>query len=83
MKTYTTNGHKAVKETESIGIGEAAEIFAMRKARAQYGTRGTVRTCNLGSYAEDGSLAEFSAFIGTNKGNETTGHNVNFTVYAL
>lgn len=35
----------------------------------------------MGSYAQDLSFAEFSAFIGTTKGNETIGHNVSFTVY--
>ena len=62
---------------------EAAAIFAARMARKFYGSKGYCRSCVMGSYSQDGSLAEFSAFIGYTTGrNETTGHNVSFTVYA-
>jgi len=79
MTKYTCNGFQSVTaETMS----EAANIFANRAARRKYGKSGYARTCNLGAYAQDGSLAEFSAFIGYTTGrNETTGHNINFTVY--
>jgi len=79
MTKYTCNGFQSVTaETMS----EAANIFANRAARRKYGKSGYARTCNLGSYAQD--LAEFSAFIGYKTGrNETTGHNINFTVYKV
>lgn len=80
MNTYTSNGFKSVK---SESIKEAAGIFANRAARRKYGKRGYARTCTMGSYSQDGSLAEFSAFIGYTSGqNETTGNNINFTVRA-
>jgi hypothetical protein len=61
---------------------EAAAIFAARLARREFGKRGEARTCTIGSYSQDGTLGEFSAFIGLTKGNETTGRNVSFTVRA-
>lgn len=84
MKTETTckyvsSGFRSVT-TESIR--EAAEIFANRAARKSYGKRGYARTCNMSAHAQDMRLAEFSAFIGYTTGkNETTGHNINFTVH--
>lgn len=80
MKKYTTSGCKAVK---AESMNEAAEIFAGRMARKAYGRGGYCRTCTKTSWAQDGSLGEFSAFIGYNTSiRETTGHNINFTVYA-
>jgi len=79
MNKYTCNGFKSVKvET----MNEAAEIFANRAAKRKYGRSAYCRTCTMGSYAENGSLAEYSAFIGYTTGqNETSGNNINFTVY--
>jgi hypothetical protein len=79
MTKYITPDCKPVK---ADSIKEAAHIFARRMARREFGSRGDARTCTMGSYAEDGSLAEFSAFIGVTRGHETTGRNVNFTVHA-
>ena len=79
MNTYTTNGCKSVT---AESMKEAAQIFAQRMARKEFGKRGGCRTCTIEAYAQDGRLAEFSAFIGITRGHETTGHNVNFTVYA-
>ena len=70
---FTCNGFRAV---HAIGMGEAADIFAARMARRAYGRGGYARTCNQTAYSEDGSLAEFSAFVGY-----STGRNVNFTVF--
>ena len=57
-------------------------MFAAREARRAFGRSGYARTCVQGSYAQDGSFAEYNAFIGTKSGpNETTGRNVMFTVY--
>ena len=68
---------------EAESISEAAQTFALRKARQVYGSRATAPVCTMGSYATNGSCAEFSAFIGRTKGSETTGHNINFTVHRL
>jgi hypothetical protein len=76
---FTCNGFQSVT---AENMSEAANIFANRAARRKYGKSGYARTCVQGSYAQDGRLAEYSAFIGYTTGrNETTGHNINFTVY--
>ena len=80
MSKYTCNGFKSVQvET----INEAAEIFATRAAKRKYGRAAYCRTCTQQSYAQDMSLVEYSAFIGYTTGlNETSGNNIQFTVYA-
>ena len=76
---YTTRGFRAV---HAETITEAAFTFAGRAARKRYGRRGHCRSCTPGAYAQDGRRAEFSAFIGYTTGrNETTGHNITFTVW--
>jgi hypothetical protein len=61
---------------------EAAETFATREARKLFGRRGYCRTCTLGSWTQDGTAGEFSAFVGYRTGrNETTGRNVHLTVF--
>lgn len=61
---------------------EAAQMFADRLARKEFGKRGYARTCTQNSYAQNGSFAEYNAFIGYRTGqHETTGRNVMFTVY--
>lgn len=80
MNKFKTHGMNSV---QAEGMQHAAEIFALRWARRQYGKRGDARTCVQGSYSRDGSLAEYQAFIGITKGNETTGHNIHFTVYRV
>jgi hypothetical protein len=63
-------------------MSSAAEVFANRAAREKFGRSGYCRTCALQSWSQDNTLGEFSAFIGYSTGrDETTGHNVNFTVY--
>lgn len=75
---YTCENHIPVTAET---MKDAAETIANRKARAAYGRRGYARTCNLESWSEDGSIGEFSAFIGYSSGQgETTGHNVRFTL---
>lgn len=79
MNKYTCNGFKSVKAET---MKEAAEIFANRAAKRKYGRSAYCRTCTQGAYAQDGRLAEYSAFIGYTTGqNETSGNNINFTVY--
>lgn len=80
LTKFTTPGRRSVT-TESIR--QAAYVFAERAARAEFGKLGGCRTCSMNSHAKDGSCAEFTAFIGITKNSETTGHNINFTVYAI
>jgi hypothetical protein len=80
MKTYSSKGHRDVV---AESMKEAAQIFADRKARKTYGKGGYARTCTLGSWSQDNSVGEFSAFLGYSTGrNETTGGNAYFTVYS-
>lgn len=79
MNRYTSNGMRAVMAET---MADAAEIFANRSARKEFGRRGYARTCTQNSYAKEGSLAEYNAFIGVRSGQgETSGHNIMFTVY--
>ncbi len=76
--TYSTNGCRSV-QAESMRV--AAETFATRMARREFGRQGYARTCNLTSWSQDGSLGEYHAFIGYRTGqHETTGRDVQFTV---
>lgn len=78
LNLYRCSGFRPVRAS---GIFDAAEVFAKRAARRAFGRRGIVRTLVEDSYATDYSLIEFSAFVGYPSGpNETTGHNVRFTV---
>lgn len=60
---------------------EAAELFALRMARREFGQRADVRTCNMGAYEPTLKFAEYNAFVGITRSGATTGHNINFTVY--
>jgi hypothetical protein len=81
MNKYICHGFRSVN---ADSMSEAAQIFAGRSARQNYGRNGCCRTCTMGAYSQDGRLAEYSAFIGRKTGpNETTGHNIHFTVYQL
>ncbi len=78
MTLFRCNGYRSVR---AAGIRDAAEIFARRAARRAFGRRGIVRVLNEDSYTRNLSIVEFCAFIGYPSGhNETTGHNVRFTV---
>jgi hypothetical protein len=75
---FRCNGFRSVR---ADGIADAAQIFAKRAARRAFGRRGYVRTMVEDSYVPNLSIVEFAAFIGYSTGrNETTGHNVRFTV---
>jgi hypothetical protein len=75
---FRCNGFRSVR---AEGIAAAAEIFARRAARRAFGRRGYVRTMVEDSYVPNLSIVEFAAFIGYSSGpNETTGHNIRFTV---
>jgi len=79
MNTYTSSGFRSVR---AENIRSAAEIFANRHARRQYGPRGYCRVYQMAGYAQDMSLAEFDAFIGLNgpERGTTVGRNVRFTI---
>jgi hypothetical protein len=78
MILFRCSGFRSVR---ALGIYDAAEIFARRAARRAFGRRGIVRVLNEDSYTRNLSIVEFAAFIGYPSGrNETTGHNVRFTV---
>ena len=78
MILFRCNSFRSVR---SDSIRDAAEIFARRAARRAFGRRGIVRTLVEDSYTRNLSIVEFAAFIGYPTGrNETTGHNVRFTV---
>jgi hypothetical protein len=78
LNLYSCNGFRSVR---SDSIRDAAKVFALRSARRAFGRRGIVRTLVEDSYTRNLSIVEFAAFIGYPSGrNETTGHNVRFTV---
>jgi hypothetical protein len=78
LTLYACSGFRSVR---ADSIRDAAEIFARRAARRAFGRRGYVRTLVEDSYVPNLSIVEFAAFIGYSTGrNETTGHNVRFTV---
>jgi hypothetical protein len=79
---YASPGFRSV---EACSIRAAAVIFAERAARKQYGKSGYCRTYTEVACSTDGTIAEYSAFIGcTPRGqrNKTAGHNQSFVVYA-
>lgn len=79
-RRYLCETHRPVT---ACCMGEAAGIFADRKARKAFGKRGEARTCNIVAWSGDNTLGEYDAFIGVPTGhNETTGRNVRFTVRA-
>ena len=78
MILYRCNGFRSVR---ADSIRDAAGVFAKRAARRAFGRRGIVRTMVEDSYTRNLSIVEFAAFIGYSTGlNETTGHNIRFTV---
>jgi hypothetical protein len=75
---FRCSGFRSVR---ADSIRDAAETFAKRAARRAFGRRGIVRTLVEDSCTRNLSIVEFAAFIGFPTGrNETTGHNVRFTV---
>jgi hypothetical protein len=61
--TFRSPGYRAV---EAGSAPEAAEIFARRQARRDYGKRGYVRTMRHDCQTENGMSHTFQAFIGYN-----------------
>lgn len=79
MNRYSCSGHKGINAETMI---EAAEAFALRKARKTFGRSARVAALCSNAWSADGSMGEWSAFIGYRTGQrETTGHSVMFSVW--
>jgi hypothetical protein len=78
--TYTSPGFRPCLAERH---DEAAEIFALRAARKQYGRNAVVGALTAGSHSMDNTCAEYSAFIGykTRGQNGICGHNIHLTIY--
>jgi hypothetical protein len=76
IATFRADGFRDV---QAESAREAAEIFAARQARRDYGRAGFCRTLRLDSWTENGNSHTFEAFIGKpvrgDRGT-TSGHNV-------
>ena len=76
---YRCDNHRMI---EADTASQAASVFALRKARTQYGKTAQVGALRLDSYSSNGLVYNFDAFIGYPVGrNQTAGCNVRFTVY--
>jgi hypothetical protein len=75
MPTFRSEGFRDV---QAESAREAAEIFATRQARREYGRNGHFRTMRLDIWTENGRSHTFEAFIGKPVPGEraTSGHNV-------
>ena len=85
---YSCDNHRPIYSKDlalhpegAMGVGE---IFAGRKARAEFGRRGHVRACRVDSFSTDGRVERYEAFIGVPghgiDRSATVGHNVFFSV---
>jgi len=77
---YKTAGMRAVN---AESMREAAEIFALRIGRRKYGRRAQIGATCPGSRSQDGTLGEFSVFVGRPVQGGTDGHNINLTVGSI
>lgn len=83
MSTYRCTGFRNL---EADHFWEAAERFADRAARREYGRRGYRRTLRLDNWAENGTSQTFEAFVGVAVRGDpgtTSGHNVWLTVHRI
>ena len=79
--TYHCNGLRSIREASVPEGDHPSAMFARRLARRAFGRKGIVRSIVEDSWTESRDLIEYAAFIGYPSGpNETTGHNVRFTV---
>ena len=63
-------------------MDDAAELFADRRARKEFGHRGRCSKCAQRASSPDGGFAEFCAIIGRSGGrSEPTSRKVRFIVY--
>lgn len=76
---FTCDGFKSVN---AESMGEAANIFANRAARREYGRSASCLECVEDERAQDGSCAEYEAFIGISTSrNKTTGRHAKVVVF--
>lgn len=76
MPTFHADGFRPVKADDARA---AADIFAKRQARRDYGRAGYCRTMRLDSWTENGRTHTFQAFIGKSVRGEpgtTSGHDI-------
>lgn len=79
MNRYTCSGHRAINAET---MNDAAETFALRKARKVFGRSARVAALRMDGASWDCSLGEYTAFVGYRTGQrETTGRNVMFTIW--
>lgn len=64
------------RPVQARNADEAAEIFANRWARREYGKRGFCYKARLDSWGEHGSFHTFECFVGVPEGNGCTGRNI-------
>ena len=77
-RLYRCEGFRSVT---ALDVGEAAEIFANRWARRQYGKRGFCYKARLDSWGGKGGFHNYECFVGVPEGNGCTGRNIWLTVY--
>lgn len=82
LATFRADGFRNV---QAESARDAAEIFATRQARRDYGRKGHCRTMRLNSWSESGKSYTFEAFIGrpVSGENSTSGRNVWVYVYRV
>lgn len=70
---FECEGFRAVMACDAR---QAAEIFAQRLARREFGRNGRVGALRLDTWSEDGSTHRFEAFVGRHTGaGDISGHN--------
>ena len=75
---FKCSGHRAINADT---WQNAAETFALMKARMAYGREAGAHVVRIDSFGLGGGLVEVEAFIGvSDKANEVIGRNVRFTV---
>jgi hypothetical protein len=78
MQKYTSYGRKALF---AESMRDAAEVFALRKARKIYGRNALVAYLTCYGESPKGTVGDWQAFIGRRSGRrEITGCNVRLTV---
>lgn len=82
MNTYRTAGRLPVQAETSH---DAAKLLATRAARYHYGRSATCRSLKQLGCTPDGSVVEYSAFIGRTSStnpHEMTGRTIQFSVFS-
>lgn len=80
MHTYICDSHRPAQAENEY---EAAEIFAFRKARTEFGRCAKIGALK-GKWIENEEMGEFEAFIGHSiNEHAVSGHSVRFSVYRV